>query len=54
MTGAQVPDGADAVVMMEMTESKQEQGEHWIALKRQIQAGANITPIGLEVQEGNN
>lgn len=52
MTGAQVPDGADAVVMMEMTESKQEQGDHWIALKRQIQAGANITPIGLEVQEG--
>lgn len=52
MTGAQVPEGADAVVMMEMTESKQEQGEHWIALKRQIQAGANITPIGLEVQEG--
>ncbi|WP_184184783.1 gephyrin-like molybdotransferase Glp [Paenibacillus sp. JGP012] len=52
MTGAQVPEGADAVVMMEMTESKQEQGEHWIALKRQIQAGANTTPIGLEVQEG--
>lgn len=52
MTGAQVPDGADAVVMMEMTESKQEQGEHWIGLKRQIQEGANITPIGLEVQEG--
>lgn len=52
MTGAQVPDGADAVVMMEMTESKQELGEHWIALKRQIQSGANITPIGLEVQEG--
>ncbi|WP_434752967.1 molybdopterin molybdotransferase MoeA [Paenibacillus amylolyticus] len=52
MTGAQVPDGADAVVMMEMTESKQEQGEHWVALKRQMLAGDNITPIGLEVQEG--
>ncbi|MCZ1268934.1 molybdopterin molybdenumtransferase MoeA, partial [Paenibacillus tundrae] len=27
MTGAQVPEGADAVVMMEMTESKEEHGE---------------------------
>ncbi|MFC9709627.1 gephyrin-like molybdotransferase Glp [Paenibacillus sp. NPDC056933] len=52
MTGAQVPEGADAVVMMEMTESKEEHGEHWIALKRRIETGVNITPIGLEVQEG--
>lgn len=52
MTGAQVPEGADAVVMMEMTESKVEDGEQWIALKRHILSGANITPIGLEVQEG--
>ena len=52
MTGAQVPEGADAVVMMEMTESKVENGEQWIALKRHILSGANITPIGLEVQEG--
>lgn len=52
MTGAQVPEGADAVVMMEMTESKIENGEQWIALKRHILSGANITPIGLEVQEG--
>ena len=51
MTGAQVPEGADAVVMMEMTESKVENGEQWIALKRHILSGANIT-IGLEVQEG--
>ncbi|NUU79424.1 molybdopterin molybdotransferase MoeA [Paenibacillus xylanilyticus] len=52
MTGAQVPDGADAVVMLEMTESREQDGEQWIALKRHIQPNANITPIGLEVQEG--
>lgn len=52
MTGAQVPEGADAVVMMEMTESKEEHGEQWIGLKRHIQPEANITPIGLEVHEG--
>ena len=52
MTGAQVPEGADAVVMLEMTESREQDGEQWIALKRRIQPNANITPIGLEVQEG--
>lgn len=52
MTGAQVPEGADAVVMLEMTESREQDGEQWIALKRHIQPNANITPIGLEVQEG--
>lgn len=52
MTGAQVPEGADAVVMLEMTESKTENGEQWIGLKRHVQAKANITPIGLEVEEG--
>ncbi|MEN1986052.1 gephyrin-like molybdotransferase Glp [Paenibacillus sp. ES5-4] len=53
MTGAQVPEGADAVVMLEMTESREQDGQHWIGLKRSIQPNANITPIGLEVQEGD-
>jgi len=53
MTGAMVPDGADVVVMLEMTETKMEQGRTWVGLKRQVEAGRNITPIGLEVKEGD-
>ncbi|WP_223066210.1 gephyrin-like molybdotransferase Glp [Paenibacillus caui] len=52
MTGAKVPDEADAVVMQEMTELRESGGRTYIALKREIKAGANITPIGLELQEG--
>ncbi|MET3849741.1 gephyrin-like molybdotransferase Glp [Paenibacillus sp. OAE614] len=52
MTGAEVPDGADAVVMLEMTEQREKDGRARVGLKRKIQEGQNITPIGLEVQEG--
>lgn len=52
MTGAEVPDGADAVVMLEMTEQQEKDGRARVGLKRKIQEGQNITPIGLEVQEG--
>lgn len=51
MTGAQVPEGADAVVMLEMTESRVENGQDWIAVKKVIAAGLNLTPIGYELQE---
>ncbi|PAD79421.1 gephyrin-like molybdotransferase Glp [Paenibacillus campinasensis] len=52
MTGAQVPDGADAVVMLEATESRSENGETYIGLKRAIEPGKNVTPRGFELQEG--
>ncbi len=52
MTGAQVPEGADAVVMFEMTEVREEQGGSVIGLKRYIEIGKNITPIGLELKAG--
>lgn len=53
MTGAMVPDGADVVVMLEMTEQRTEQGETFVGIKRQVESGRNITPIGLEVQQGD-
>ncbi|MEC0371448.1 molybdopterin molybdotransferase MoeA [Paenibacillus chibensis] len=52
MTGAQVPEGADAVVMLEMTELRETDGQTQVGLKRRIETGKNITPIGFEVQEG--
>lgn len=53
MTGAQVPEGADAVVMLEMTEDHFEDGVHWICVKKVIEAELNITPLGYELQMGD-
>ncbi|AWB44815.1 molybdopterin molybdenumtransferase MoeA [Paenibacillus sp. CAA11] len=51
MTGAKVPDEADAVVMLEMTETR-ESGGTFIGLKREIEAGKNVTPVGQELAQG--
>ncbi|USB31584.1 gephyrin-like molybdotransferase Glp [Paenibacillus sp. YPG26] len=53
MTGAKVPDEADAVVMLEMTESVINQGRTTIQVKREIEAGKNVTPVGRELEEGD-
>ncbi|TYA13639.1 molybdopterin molybdotransferase MoeA [Paenibacillus faecis] len=53
MTGAKVPDEADAVVMFEMTESGADQGKDFIMLKREIAPGSNVTPVGLELAAGD-
>lgn len=52
MTGAKVPDEGDAVVMFEMTETSENRGRKYIQLKREIKPGQNITPVGLELAEG--
>ena len=48
MTGAPLPEGADAVVMIEYT--RQENGE--VVLDRPVRVGENIRPIGVDVAEG--
>ncbi len=53
MTGAQVPEGADAVVMLEATEQHTVEGKPHVVFKSPIPKGANITPIGLEVSTGD-
>ncbi|MGG3281489.1 molybdopterin molybdotransferase MoeA [Paenibacillus solani] len=53
MTGAQVPEGADAVVMLEATELRTENGTTYVGLKKPIEKGKNITPLGFELQEGD-
>jgi molybdopterin molybdotransferase len=52
MTGAAVPDGADAVVMIEMTRSLEQEGKTWITVPREIQEGTNIASIGEEAPAG--
>jgi molybdopterin molybdotransferase len=52
MTGAAVPDGADAVVMLEMTQTAERDGKVFISVPREISSGDNITPIGSEVEKG--
>lgn len=48
MTGAVVPEGADAVIMLEMTEAREQQ----VCIRKKMTTGDNITPIGQEVAAG--
>jgi molybdopterin molybdotransferase len=48
MTGASVPEGADAVAMIEHVE--QGAGDVWAAAGRQLRAGENIVPRGSEAR----
>lgn len=52
MTGAQVPEGADTVVMLEITETREEGGKSFVGLRKPQQAGRNITQEGFELKEG--
>lgn len=48
MTGAAVPDGADAVVMVEHTSRQRDKVE----IKKRVSAGENIVPAGSEAKKG--
>ncbi|CAM3025785.1 gephyrin-like molybdotransferase Glp [Paenibacillus sediminis] len=52
MTGAMVPEGANAVIMLEMTQELVEHGEPYIRITKSIPAGTNISDIGSELREG--
>ncbi|WP_342435688.1 gephyrin-like molybdotransferase Glp [Paenibacillus sp. FSL L8-0436] len=52
MTGAQVPEGADTVVMLEITETREADGKSFVGLRKPQQAGRNITLQGFELKEG--
>lgn len=49
MTGAPVPAGADAVVMVEYTAQQEQQ----IAIQRSVAAGENVVPQGSEARQGD-
>jgi molybdopterin molybdotransferase len=53
MTGAPVPDGADVVVMLEMTDTQDAGGQAVRTLiHKELPPGRNITPIAGEIEEG--
>lgn len=53
MTGAMVPEGADAVVMLEMTETISRGGRERVRLRKTIERGANVAPVGEEAARGD-
>jgi molybdopterin molybdotransferase len=52
MTGAAVPDSADAVVMLEMTQTAEKNGKTFVGVEREIAPGTNVAPIGEELERG--
>ncbi|SDE29775.1 molybdopterin molybdotransferase [Paenibacillus sp. UNCCL117] len=52
MTGAMLPEGADAVIMFEMTTADQRAGSSIVLISKPIEIGANVTPVGAEAAEG--
>lgn len=54
MTGAAVPDEADAVVMLELTERVQRDGVPCVSVKKELAAGENILPVAMELKQGEH
>jgi molybdopterin molybdotransferase len=52
MTGAMLPDGADTVVMLEMTESEVTEGRDYVRIAKAIPKGRNVSEIGGELHVG--
>lgn len=52
MTGAAIPDGANAVIMVELTQEVIKDGKTFVQIKRRVAEGENISRIGEDMQEG--
>jgi molybdopterin molybdotransferase len=52
MTGAMMPEGADSVVIIELTEQMQKDGQTYTVVKKETTPGENVIPIGLEMAKG--
>jgi molybdopterin molybdotransferase len=52
MTGAPLPDGADAVVMVEFTAITDAPGGKFVEVRRSVRVGENFVPRGSEAQVG--
>jgi molybdopterin molybdotransferase len=53
MTGGMLPEGADAVVMQEMTTAFERDGASWVRINKPVPKGANVTEIGSEWRQGD-
>jgi molybdopterin molybdotransferase len=51
MTGGMVPEGADTVVMLEMTATEERDGAPYVLIGKSVPAGLNVAEIGCEIQE---
>lgn len=52
MTGAMIPEKADAVIMLEMADTFEEHDRKFISIKKEIKPGKNVTRIGHKVTKG--
>lgn len=52
MTGAQIPAGCNAVVMLELTRTFEKEGKSYIEIKRTYQEGDNISYQGEDMKKG--
>ena len=46
MTGAQMPAGSDAVVMLELAKATEHDGKHYMTIKRSYNKGDNVSYCG--------
>ncbi|SFM38539.1 molybdopterin molybdotransferase [Gracilibacillus orientalis] len=52
MTGAPIPDGADAIIMLEDTTTFEESGKSFVSIRKQLQHQQNISFKGEDVKNG--
>jgi molybdopterin molybdotransferase len=52
MTGAPIPKGSDAVVMLELTQTFEKNNQKLMSIKRSFESGTNISKRGEDVQKG--
>lgn len=52
MTGAQMPSGCDAVIMIELTKELEQANKKYVQIKRRVHSGDNISFKGEDVKQG--
>ncbi|XJZ28165.1 gephyrin-like molybdotransferase Glp [Bacillota bacterium Lsc_1132] len=52
MTGAMMPEGADAIVMFEVAKTSEKNGKPYITIKRSFKKGENVSFRGEDAKEG--
>jgi len=53
MTGAQMPEGSDAVVMLELAKTSERNGKQYMSIKRSYKSGDNVSFCGEDAKEGD-
>lgn len=53
MTGAQMPDECDAVIMLELTKEFEKDGKKYISFKRSLREGENVSFQGEDAKKGD-